>query len=58
MIKHIKGRHEEKLKGVTKTWIWIKNGYVDEEGNPKKNNQDFSKVMKFSEIPKYSEVEK
>lgn len=61
MIKHIKGKHEEKLKGVTTTWIWTKNGYVDEQGNLKRNNKDHSKIMKFiakekSEIPKYSEV--
>lgn len=55
MIKTIQGGHKEKLKGVTKTWTWTKKGYIDEEGNPLKNNQDFSKVMKFSEIPKVNE---
>ncbi len=62
MIKPIKGGYEETLKGVTKTWMWTKKGYVDEQGNFLKNNKDFSKIMKFiagmkkiDGIPKHSE---
>jgi len=56
LIKPIKGGYEETLKRVTKTWMWTCYGYVDEEGNLKKNNKDFSKVMKVIAKPKCSEV--
>lgn len=54
MIKFIKGGYEETLKRVTKIWMCGKSGYVDEQGNLKKNNKDHSKVIKDTAKPKVS----